>query len=790
MLKGSMRGLTSLALAAFLAVGIAGCGDDGDDGATGPSGPSGPSGPTGPSGPAGTPYTPPVASVTSVDAIAATVTGVTTVGVSGSGNLQQRVTFKLADRSGKPLQGLLPADIRFTSAKLIPAAAGSGKSSKWKSYIYNAANQATSETGTAGTLVDNKDGTYTYTFAKNLGPLTGELAYDATKTHRVALQLGKGINNAAYTWQPSTGATTGIFSREIVDNDTCNACHDVLFFHGGTPDAGGRRDTQYCVTCHNDDVVDPDTSNSVDMKVLIHKIHAGAELTNGYTIIGYQGSVHDYSGIEWTQDIRNCQTCHEESDADTPQASNYRLVPHIEACGTCHDAVDFATGAGHGAVGPATNADCAFCHGPDSTLFGGALKPENAHRIPAVEAAKKIQYQIVKVEGVKLDGSAGAVAGKVSPGEYALATIKVVDPTNANTPYDILDGLTTVDNQSNPWSPKTRPGLSNLNPSLRLDVVWSTKEFLNFGTTLETATMAAQPALINFVQNTAASASVCVGGAGVGCPPQALGYPTKNADGSFTKAAYVPVPATGVTGSGAAHFEGRPALDTNPYEPLPEAGEVNNENLRVVSIGVDFPITDATGQARRNVVDVTKCNDCHNVLSLHGGNRHGSVELCSTCHNPDAVCDIGTATEGNVDLKVIAHGWHNKTFNQCGQNSTTLTFTYPGRLNNCEGCHVENGFYPADATKVYATSIRAGALRGDPTDDTNITPNLAVCSNCHTSSLANAHMKQNGASDTAVQAKDGTYTLGAIETCSLCHGPGQSADLRVMHKIDQFLYND
>ncbi len=775
------KGLAAVTVAALMAAGIAGCsGDDGSDGSAGPAGPAGPSGPTGPSGPPGTPAPgPTAASVTTADAIVATVTGVSIAS-------PPVVTFRLADRSGAPLQGLQPNQIRFAIAKLVPGTGGG--SSQWVSYINRSVNpaagfvgtqpaiQANTETATAGTLTDNGDGTYTYRFAVDVANVTAPVAvaYDATLTHRVAIQLSglPGINNASYTWQPSSGATTGIFSREIVDNDTCNACHDVLFFHGGSADSGGRRDTQYCVTCHNPGSTDPETTNSVDMKVMIHKIHAGAELTNGYGIVGYGGTVYDYSGIEWTQDIRNCQTCHEESDTDTPQASNWRTTVNIEACGTCHDNMNFATGEGHGAVGPATNADCAVCHGPTATLFNGSLRPENAHKIPADEAAKLFQYQVVSVSGVQLDGTPGVVAGKVSPGEYALVTIKVVNPATG-TAYDIND-----QSLANPFF--TKPGATT---SLNVDVAWTTRDFTNFGSGSATVTTGspAQPTQIGFLANTAVSATVCVGGAGVGCPPQALGRPVANPDGSFTKAALRPVPASGVTGSGAAVIEGRPAVDTDP-----DPAVTTYQRVRVVSVGLPFAITDSAPVARRSVVDTGKCNDCHNNLSLHGSGRTANTELCSTCHNADFACrTVGQI--GSTDLKRMAHGIHAGTFNECGHDYTGVV--YPGRINNCEGCHKADTFYPVDATKVFATSIDAGADRSTPVDDINITPNLAVCGNCHTSALGVAHMKQNGGSDTAVQDSDGTYLSGSIETCALCHGPGKTADIRDAHKIDQFVDN-
>ena len=135
-------------------------------------------------------------------------------------------------------------------------------------------NQAATENGSLGQFVDNGDGTYQYTFAKNITNDV-DIPYDATLTHRVGFEI-RGLApaiNPTYTFQPSSGATTNIFSREIVDNDTCEACHDQLAFHGGA-----RFDTRYCVMCHSPTTFDAQSGNTVDFKVMIHKIHRGSEL--------------------------------------------------------------------------------------------------------------------------------------------------------------------------------------------------------------------------------------------------------------------------------------------------------------------------------------------------------------------------------------------------------------------------------------------------------------------------------------------------------------------------------
>ena len=44
-----------------------------------------------------------------------------------------------------------------------------------------------------------------------------------------------------------------------------------------------------------------------------------------------QSAFHDFSEILYPQDHRNCTTCHEETDADTPEASNYRITVNSAA---------------------------------------------------------------------------------------------------------------------------------------------------------------------------------------------------------------------------------------------------------------------------------------------------------------------------------------------------------------------------------------------------------------------------------------------------------------------------
>ena len=189
--------------------------------------------------------------------------------------------------------------------------------------------------------------------------------------------------------------------------------------------------------------------------------------------------------------------------------------------------------------------------------------------------------------------------------------------------------------------------------------------------------------------------------------------------------------------------------------------------------------------------------------------RTGNTELCATCHNPNATdisrrvagsnCEIvtGTLDDQTIDLKFMIHAIHagesGGGFKVCGFNNTGYDFThvkYPGKLENCEGCHVPGTYYPPDSTLALATTIDAGADRSTPVGDVAITPATAACSSCHASDTARQHMLLNGGSFDAIKAADSTTPAPPIETCGNCHGEGKAADVKVEHGVGEFRYNE
>ena len=189
----------------------------------------------------------------------------------------------------------------------------------------------------------------------------------------------------------------------------------------------------------------------------------------------------------------------------------------------------------------------------------------------------------------------------------------------------------------------------------------------------------------------------------------------------------------------------------------------------------DFTI-DANGNAvavtdsakTRKVVDVTSCNECHNKLAVHGGNRV-DTQYCVTCHNA-ATTDHES---GNVvDFRIMVHKihagehlkeWFGQTYTVEDGDFSHVGF--PQDLRNCTKCH--------DNTKA------------PQADNWKMVPNRAACGACH----AGINFAT-GTGVTIEDAENGLTTstyghVGGVQTddsvCGLCHTP---AVLPVQHRTD------
>ncbi len=162
--------------------------------------------------------------------------------------------------------------------------------------------------------------------------------------------------------------------REVVSLAKCNNCHSFLSLHGGN-----RNTIDQCVLCHNpvenDASVRPaaqSPAESIDLRTMVHRIHAGKSQTREYIIYGRGGSVNNFSDIGYPGDLANCSACHVNGSENLPLKDTLSMVndnrglinpvgPVTVACTGCHTSVAAAS---HALTNTSTLGEaCAACHG-------------------------------------------------------------------------------------------------------------------------------------------------------------------------------------------------------------------------------------------------------------------------------------------------------------------------------------------------------------------------------------------------------------------------------------------
>jgi OmcA/MtrC family decaheme c-type cytochrome len=241
------------------------------------------------------------------------------------------------------------------------------------------------------------------------------------------------VANDVYTFVLGGGDPT--VTREVVTTAACQTCHNPIMIHGGT-----RRETGLCVTCHTDQNTDPETGNTVDFKVMIHRLHSGTRLPSVaagtvYQIVGNRQTVFNFSLGTWPQDTRNCTTCH----SGGAQSDNYKTAPNTAACTACHDNVNLATGENHAGGKVTDDAKCAACHVPDGEEFDASVT--GSHFIPTTSSTVKgVKLEIVSVEGAVADGSPVVTfkvtdnsGAAIAPADMGYLAVTLAGPTSDYT---------------------------------------------------------------------------------------------------------------------------------------------------------------------------------------------------------------------------------------------------------------------------------------------------------------------------------------------------------------------
>ncbi|NDY95710.1 OmcA/MtrC family decaheme c-type cytochrome [Wenzhouxiangella limi] len=722
--------------------------------------------------------------------------------------------FEVADENGAGVADIESVRIGVTAVKLAPGS--DGKTDHWQGYFYrddNGVTDAQVSTYGGGTLENLGGGNYSFTLDVGLDEVS-DIPFEPQLTHRMGIELrnveilGQQLSNSQSgdSWfeiQPATGETEGIPTRRIATQENCVGCHasEEFSFHGGP-----RKTVEYCVTCHTDGDIDGGTGNSISFTTMVHAIHSPELQDEPYAVVGFGDRLHSYEGVTYPQDVRNCTTCHSPDNEATPQAEWVDDRGTAEQCASCHTNLAFDdTGLTNGnrqhAAGAQPNSTCAACHSKAGLMESNL----EAHVIPSQAAAKRFQYNVLEVTNT-------------SEGDSPVVTFSVTDPTNDDAPYDMT----------------THPAFSGSGEaSVNISFVWPNADFTNVANddgTDVTGRPVAQARRIAVAP-----------GSGFELPTGVFdnGDGTYTLDSSMLNPPIVIPSTTPALGSGSILMEGHPAGDFS--------GQVGvfEDSVPVTSALVPFAINDEEPAARRVVVSLEKCQDCHNVndgLAFHGGNRADNNEACASCHNPnstdlyrrpadpDGVANgVSEATvdgleEATVNYAYMIHAIHapevrETEYTAYGFGGTPHSYgevTYPKRDGDCLACHVEGTYYGAPEGAL-GTTVNSGATVLEETpqfflgaaeyapseevatnwnDDNKFSPQAAACVACHDSEIAVEHMSVRGEGGISFGNSfldnpdpfDDPDTQERInnagpENCVFCHGQGAFADVDEAHGL-------
>jgi OmcA/MtrC family decaheme c-type cytochrome len=258
--------------------------------------------------------------------------------------------------------------------------------------------------------------------------------------------------SATYNFVPNGSAVTKV--HDIIETASCNTCHDQLSAHGGS-----RRGLNMCVLCHQPQNSDPNTGDTLDAKVFFHKIHMGASLPSVVAGGQYIPAVNSFGSFNYSTvvfpadpgDPRRCEVCHSQT-TKAAQATAFLLNPTRAACGSCHDNVNFTTGANHPGGIQSDDTLCTNCHIPQGEMdFDASIL--GAHMAPTASSLLSgLSVKITKVTG----GTAGSAPTVTFT---ALNTAGAAVPLSAlGSISATMSGPTTNYGSTNFGSTVTTPG--------------------------------------------------------------------------------------------------------------------------------------------------------------------------------------------------------------------------------------------------------------------------------------------------------------------------------------------
>lgn len=661
------------------------------------------------------------------------------------------VRFTVKNLKGVGMRNIPPNYVAGISLlQLVPGTptmAGNGLGlDTWVSHIANCATcVSTTETANANTLVDNGDGTYVYTFAKDVvnptaydgGMAVAGVAFDANAVHRFAMRFADPANDAegnkanafrpvdvTYDYIPATGANVD-GQNDKVNASNCLTCHTqwragALNVGGLVPFHGGQRyDVRYCVVCHNDQrkysgnniagnavIAEPtiDMNNNmtppagrssvsvlrgeavINLPVFIHKIHAGEFLKLKGKYAGMGTEINEFN---FPQDLRNCTKCHSKA----AKADNWMQKPSRRACGSCHDNVNFATGQGHGPLNLQMQNDnvCNLCHDPAfvTSRHLPVVKPDPANSLVKPGGSNNTHASWLGNPSNAPDGGRAI--------SYELASVTTTD--GGTTGVFPVVRFRFKENDAGVVFNAPTPGGEMLN-----DFVGSPSVYCVFSMPQDGISAPADfnASMSGYLKNIWAGTATGTG-AGTLAGPDGQGFYTATLTGGR-----IPPNATQLTcGIGYSYSlsSALPLTQTNlpayPYNSGNRSGGLSLPAPNVWKVATGYTGRRGATSSDNNtgqIVSRDRCENCHAQVgvapSYHAGQRNDPA-TCAFCHTQNRTSSGWTAGSGSfihaihaAKKRTVPFNWHAVAATADHQWPTGFWgVDYPGRLNNCESCH-------------------------------------------------------------------------------------------------------
>ena len=630
--------------------------------------------------------------------------------IAGDGTIT--ATYTLSDPSGFPLDAAGVTTPGAISLSFLAAYIPKGQE-QYVSYITRTAsgsvipstNQPAADSGGTNTLT--APGQYTYTFK------TKATGFDPTVTNTIGIY-------ASTTFNFVPNGSPVVTTRDVIRDASCNRCHDQLSAHGGS-----RRGIAICVVCHTPQNVDPDTGNSLDLKVMAHKIHMGSSLPSviagtPYQIVGFQGSVNDYSAVVDPAMAQRCTVCHSQTSG-AAQATAFLTEPTRVTCGSCHDDVNFATGAHHPAGAQPDDSRCSTCHIPqgasdfDASIVGAHVAPVDSSLLSGLKST---------IQSIA-NGTAGS---------QPTVTFTLTDNAGKGVPISALGSLS----------------LTMAGPTT------------DYGYTIFGSDTTSTP---GYVTESATTATCSAGGT---C--------------TYTFAHAVPAGATGTYSIGLEARRTETVLAGRPNQQTVQYGAANPVSYFSVDGSTVAPrrlvvgLTNCNqchyalsehGTLRNNTL---YCVMCHNPSNTDATTRAVAMNPADQALPPQGINFTMLVHRIHFGPNATADGAKNP-YIVVGFNGSHNDFSKtlypplnpngsPGDTENCSLCHLEG-------------SEQNLPLGLNPVVDPQgwINPNQAIagaCSGCHTSKAEASHMLGNT-----------TTALG--ESCPVCHSSGSAYAVDKVH---------